>query len=268
MNRGVSGWIVVAVFVAVVVTFMLSAHIVPEGNIGVVTRWGAVNREVKPGFGFHKPLSENVIRMNIRTQIFEADASAASSNIQAVSAKIAVNYSLDSEWVSEMFSRVGKKYEDVIIAPAIQNAFKAATSQYVAEDLIIKRDDVCDTAKRNLQAQLAQYHITIESFNVINFDFSPEFNASIEANQVAEQQVELARQQLDKAKVDAETAITQAQAQADAQAALRNTGALTEEYLQYLAITKWDGVLPKVVGDTSPFVDVSQFMNTSTFTVP
>ena len=76
---------------------------------------------------------------------------------------------------------------------------------------------------------------------------------------MAQQQVETAKQKLAQAQVDAETAKAQAQGQADAQATLKNSGALSPEYLQYLALTKWDGHLPAVTGSVTPFIDVSQF---------
>jgi prohibitin 2 len=77
---------------------------------------------------------------------------------------------------------------------------------------------------------------------------------------VAQQQVETAKQKLAQALVDAETVKAQAQGQADAQVALKNTGALSPEYLQYLALTKWDGHLPAVTNGATPFIDVSQFV--------
>jgi regulator of protease activity HflC (stomatin/prohibitin superfamily) len=99
----------------------------------------------------------------------------------------------------------------------------------------------------------------------VNFDFSPEFNAAIEAKQVAQQQVETAKQKLAQAQVDAQTVLAQAKGQADAQAMLNSSGALTEAYLRYLALTKWNGILPSVVGGAIPFIDVS---TTATTAVP
>jgi len=149
-------------------------------------------------------------------------------------------------------------YQDILIAPAVQNIFKAVTAQYTAEELITKREQVRVKAEDALAAQLAVYHVIVENFNIINFDFSPEFNAAIEAKQVAQQQVETAKQLLAKAQIEAQTAVAQAQGQADAQAALKNTGALTPEYLEYLALTKWNGTLPIVTSGT-PFIDVTGF---------
>jgi len=148
-------------------------------------------------------------------------------------------------------------YQDILVAPAIQNIFKATTAQYTAEELITKREEVRLRAEEALVAQLLVYHVIVENFNIVNFDFSPEFNAAIEAKQVAQQQVETAKQKLAQAEVEAETAKVLAQGQADAQAILQNSGALSPEYLRFLAISKWDGHLPAVTGGACPFVDVT-----------
>jgi regulator of protease activity HflC (stomatin/prohibitin superfamily) len=264
MNTEKKVFLGMAGFVVFIVLAIFSIYTVPAGKVGVITRWGAVNRVAYAGIGLKWPIAERCIKMSIQTQKDQVDASSASSNLQSVSATIAVNYHLDGLYATAVYEQVGKNYQDIIIAPAIQNVFKSVTAQYTAEQLITMREAVRIAAETQLAEQLSVYHIIVENFNIVNFDFSPEFNASIEAKQVAQQQVETARQQLARAEVDAQTVIAAAQGQADAQAALKETGALTDEYLRYLAITKWDGVLPIVVGDASPFVDVSQFVSTST----
>jgi len=242
----------------------LSVYTVPAGFVGVVTRFGAVERIVQPGFGIKIPFIEDVVKMDVRTQKDQTDATAASSDLQQVTSTIAVNYNLDPSYASTVYQTVGTDYADILIAPAIQNIFKATTAQFTAEELIDQREQVRAKAEDALKTQLAQYHVVVLNFNIVNFNFSDQFNQAIEAKQVAQQQVETAKQLLAKAQVDAQTAVAQAQGQADAQKALKDAGSLTPEYLEFLAIQKWDGHLPSVVaGGTTPFIDLSQFTNTS-----
>lgn len=100
----------------------------------------------------------------------------------------------------------------------------------------------------------------MENFNIINFDFSPEYNASIEAKQVMEQNVQTAKLELEKSRIEAEQRVVEAQAQADAQKALKDTGALTDAYLQYLFLTKWNGMLPDVIGGANPVFDIGDYL--------
>ncbi len=259
------GWIVslVVLFFAFMIV-MMAFFIVPAGSVGVVTRFGAVNRVAYPGIGMKIPLVEGVVKMDVRTQKDEVDTSAASKDLQVVTSTIAVNYHLDGKYAVDVYQNIGSRYQDIVIAPAIQNIFKATTAKYTAEQLITNREAVRLQAEDALATQLVVYHVIVENFNIVNFDFSPEFNAAIEAKQVAQQQVETAKQKLAQAEVDAQTVLAQAKGQADAQAMLNSSGALTEAYLRYLALTKWNGILPSVVGGAIPFIDVSTTPTTVT----
>jgi regulator of protease activity HflC (stomatin/prohibitin superfamily) len=238
----------------------LALYSVPAGYVGIVTRWGAVQRIVPPGLGIKIPVAEAVHRMSVQTQKDEVEASSASSNLQTVSAIIAVNYRLDGKQASMVYQSIGTDYQDKVVAPAIQNAFKSATAKYTAENLIKLREQVRIDAETELQKQLEPYHIIVENFNIINFDFSPEYNASIEAKQVMEQNVQTAKLELEKAKVEAEQRVVEAQGQADAQKALKESGALTAEYLQYLFLSRWNGILPEVISGATPVFDIGNYI--------
>jgi prohibitin 2 len=243
---------------------LMAFFIVPAGSVGVVTRFGAVNRVAYPGIGMKIPLVEGVVKMDVRTQKDEVDTSAASKDLQVVTSTIAVNYHLDGKYAVDVYQNIGSRYTDIVIAPAIQNVFKATTAKFTAEQLITNREAVRIQAEAELVKQLEPYHVVVENFNIVNFDFSPEFNAAIEAKQVAQQQVETAKQRLAQAQVDAQTVLAAAKGQADAQAILNSSGALTEAYLRYLALTKWNGILPNVTSGAIPFIDVGTYQETTT----
>jgi regulator of protease activity HflC (stomatin/prohibitin superfamily) len=253
----------IVIILALVIILSATLYEIPAGNIGVVLRFGAVDRVVYPGINAKIPFVETVQTMNIRTQKDEVQATAMSENLQLVTSVIAVNYHLDGSKAKEVYQNLGANYADIIVAPAIQNTFKAVTAKFDAEELITKRDQVRLAAEEDLTKQLARYNIIVENFNIVNFDFSDEYQNAIEAKQVAQQQVETAKQKLAQAEIEAQTEVARAQGQADAQKALNQTGALTPEYLQYLFLTKWSGVLPQVMtNNTDTVFDVSKFMTT------
>lgn len=214
----------VVIVIAILIIISASVTVVPAGNIGVVTRWGAAHRVIYPGINLRMPLADQVVTMSIRTQKDQVEATAMSKNLQVVSSSIAVNYHLDGAQAMKVFQDIGTQYTDIIVAPAVQNTFKAVTARFTAEELITARDEVRVQAEEELSKQLAPYNIVVENFNIINFDFSPEFQSAIEAKQVAQQAVETAGQRLFQAEIDAKATVAQAQGQADAQKALKNTG--------------------------------------------
>jgi regulator of protease activity HflC (stomatin/prohibitin superfamily) len=255
-GQGIIGWIAIVLVTIVVFILLFGLYIVPAGSVGIITQWSAVKYVVQPGLGWRTPIAQGVVKMSVRTTKDQVDVGAASANLQTVTATIAVNYHLDGVYAAEVYQNIGKNYPDTVLAPAIQDIFKSTTAQFTAEELITKREQVRLMAEEALKAELAKYHVIVESFNIVNFDFSAEFNAAIEAKQVAQQAVETAKQRQAQAQIDANTAVITAQGQADAQKALVLT--LDPLYVQYLAITKWNGVLPSVTSGAIPFIDVAK----------
>ncbi len=232
--------------------FVGSFTFIGAGNVGVITRFGAVNRVANPGLVMKIPFIENAHSMETRTQKEQADASAASSDLQEVKSTIALNYHLRGEKAVEVYQNVGEDYKIRIIDPAVQEAFKATTAKFTAQDLIGKREAVKLIAYEELKTRLEKYNIVVDDFNIVNFDFSAEFNQAIE------QKVK-AQQKLEQTKIEADTAIAQAKGQADAQKALKDTGSLSPEYLQFLALKTWNGILPLYWGGGAlPFLNVGK----------
>ena len=243
--------------------FLVSGFtIVPAGNTGVVLTLGKVsNTSYSEGFHFKIPFIQSVESMSNKIRVYETPASAVSKDLQTVSSNIAVNYRLVSDKSADMYKNVGTEYQTVLIAPVVQECMKSATAKYTAEQLITERAAVGDEVKTALDAKLNTYGIYIEKFNIVNFDFSQEFNSAIEAKQVAEQNLlkteteqkqaitiaeAQAKQKVIAADAEAEAIIKQAQAQADANKLLE--ASLSGKVIAYEQIQKWNGVMPKVTG--------------------
>lgn len=221
---------------------------VGAGQVGVVTRFGAVNRVANPGISLKFPLAESVNIMETRTQIEQVDASSASKDLQDVNAKIALNFHLRGEKAVEVYQNVGQEYKDRIIAPALQEAFKATTAQFTAADLIGKREEVKKLALTEIKIRLEKYNVIVDDLNIVNFDFSKDFNLAIEEKVKSQQKKE-------QAQIEAETLLIQAQGQVNAQKVLKESGGLTPEYLNFLAVQKWNGILPYATNGV-PFINI------------
>src|SRR5579859_6479779 len=113
---------------------------VDAGHVGIVTRFGAVDRVIDPGFSFKLPFVEGVYSMETRTQKEQIEALAASKDLQSVTSTIALNFHLDGQKAIDLYQNIGEDYIDRIIAPAVQEAFKSTTSQFTASDLIVRRE--------------------------------------------------------------------------------------------------------------------------------
>ncbi len=250
----------IAIGLAALIIALNSFTIVPAGNTGVVMTLGKVSEtSYQEGFHLKAPFIQKVETLSNKIQVYETPASAVSKDLQTVSSTIAVNYRLVSDKSPEMYKNVGVDYQTVLITPVVQECMKSATAKYTAEELITERAAVGDEVKASLDSKLNSYGIYIEKFNIVNFDFSAEFNSAIEAKQVAEQNllktkteqqqaIEIANAEAKKkviaADAQAQATLTEAQAQADANKLLEES--LSEKVIAYEQIQKWNGVMPKV----------------------
>lgn len=240
-SKNTSATVFVTVIVLLILFFLLCFRIVGVGKVGIVTRFGNVNREWQSGVHFKLPWPiEGVTKMNVQIQKEQQDASAATHDLQTVTTTLALNYHLTPDTAGQVYREIGTDYKNRIIDPVLQETVKSVTSQYNAEELISKRPQVEATILADLQAKLAKRGITVDNISIVNFAFSAQFSDAIEQKQVAQQDAQKAQYQL-------QTAQLQAQAQ-EVQAKT-----LTPEYLQLQAIQKWNGKMPLYVGGSGIF---------------
>jgi regulator of protease activity HflC (stomatin/prohibitin superfamily) len=239
-----------------------SFYVVDSGERGVLLTWGKVEPSaVEPGLHFKTPWMQSVEIFDVKTQKYEADATAASKDLQTVSTTIAVNYNLRPESVPIIYAELGRSFADRIIQPAVQEVVKASTAKFSAEELITNRAAAKDLIQRLLTERLAKSYIDVVDIAIINFEFSAAFKDAIEAKVTAEQQKLKAERDFQRTLIEAN--MTYAKADAEARALERQKSALTPELVelrridaQRAAIDKWDGRLPSVTTGM-PFIDVT-----------
>lgn len=243
---------VIAVCAILVVGVAISCFtVVQAGHTGVVLTFGAVeDTELGEGLHFKIPFIQRVVQMNNRTQKIETEGSSSSKDLQIISYVVAVNYHVNDDSSASLYQNVGTDYGSVVIVPAIQESIKAVTAQYTAEELITKRQTVGEQIKDALSEKINQYGITVEIFNIVDFDFSEEFNAAVEAKQTAQQNALKAEQDLARIEVEAQQKITQAEAEAESIRLIQEALAKSPDYVDYIKWNKWNGELPTVMGDS------------------
>jgi len=177
--------------------------------------------------------------------------------LQNVETIIALNFHLNQEQVPKLYQEVGKDYIERIINPAIQEAVKAVQAKFTAEELVSRRTEVRNGIQDVLTERLTKYYIIVDDFNIVNFQFSAEFDNAIEAKVTAEQQKLKAEMDLERIIIEKEQKITQAEAEAESIRIQSLALQQNKDILQLRAIEKWDGVLPVVTGGATPFIDLN-----------
>lgn len=218
---------------------------VKTGEIGIVTRFGKIiSSTSNEGIVFKSPI-DKIEKIDIKVQKYENTQALSTStkDMQIVdNIKVSVNYRIDGEKAVDLYKKVGKNYNSIVLEPAIQETIKAVISKYTAEELVTKRSDISLDINDTLNERIKEYGINSVAVAINNFDFSEAYNQAIENKAVSEQNVLTAQQELEKAKVEAETKIVEAEATNKANELLKEN--ITDEVLIKQFIEKWNGQLP------------------------
>ncbi len=236
--------------------------IVGAGERGVVLNFGAVSPTVL-GEGLHLriPIMQKIKKMDVKVQKSQTDAEAASKDLQETFSTIALNFHILPEKVNVIYQKLGTDFKERIIDPAVQEVVKAVTAKYTAMEVITQREKVRSEIRDLLKQRLMIYNIIVDDFSIVNFKFSNQFSQAIEQKQTAEQLAFKAQRDLERIKIEAEQKVTQARAEAEALRLQKENVTpglvkLRQIEASLKAIEKWDGHMPKVAGNSIPFIDV------------
>ena len=247
--------------------------IVQPGFVGVSVFLGnARNEALSEGLHSVVPFLTRVERIDTRIQKVHAESfEAASKDLQSVKAAIVVNYHLKKDDVVKLYREIGVNYAEVVILPGIAEVYKATTANFTAEALITQRQQVSVQIRELLAERLEPFGIIVNQVNVVNFDFSAEFNRAIEAKVTAEQEALRAEKELERIKFEAQQA--EEKAKGEAAAVLEKAKAEAESLkmrLEYAkpemiileAVQKWDGSMPTTLlfgnGGVVPIFDIQK----------
>ena len=265
--------VLVAIIVLIIIGVVASASvkIVDAGNRGILTHWNAVDLTAPPldeGIHFVVPFQDDVVQMEVRTLKYDKDTRSASKDLQSVETTVTVNYHPDKERVHVLYKEIGLDYENRVIQPAIEETVKQVTANYNAEELITKRPLVKADIESAIRDRLNQFDVVTEVISITDFEFSALFNKAIESKVEAEQNALRAENDLKRIEVEARQQeanaiglananIAEAKGEAEAIAIINQALAQNPNYLEWLKIQNWDGVLPLVVGsDGTPFIQI------------
>ncbi len=261
--------IIGAVVVFALIILINCFVVVDAGHTGVVVTMGSVNEGVlQEGIHAKLPFIQNVVKIDNRIQKLEVNTEAFSKDLQSVDTVLAINYRVDTAKSYSIYKNIGADYESVLVTPAVNEVLKAITSQYTAEQSVTNRTLISDGLVQGLNEKLNDLGLYVTDVNIIDFDFSDAFITAIEEKQIAQQQ-------LLKAETEKQTAITNAQAAAeaakikaagDAEANKKLNESLSDKVIENKKIEKWNGQLPKVSGNGGTIIDIGGIDDTDSKT--
>lgn len=205
---------------------------------------------------------------------------------------VAFSYSFDEARVPEVFTRFrgqdGKEILNSFIKPKMQAWIKEETPAFSMIDIVSKqRGQVNTTITERMKERFDKYGIIID--NVALADIRPDEDTdkaikkkikaqeeletakvTAETDKVnaerdkavalinAEKEKEAAAIEAEKAKIKADgaAAARETESKAEADAIKRISGALTNEYNEYIYYKSWNGAMPQITGGATPIIDM------------
>lgn len=216
------------------------------------------------------------------------------SDGKTVKVNLEFSYRFDAERVTETFvqfkGRSGESVKDTFIKPKIMAWTQEISATYPVTDIFgDKRTQINAELDTYLKEKFAPYGIIIDTVNFTDISVDEETAAAIQKKVTAQQELELANIEAQTAKVQAEkdkqvalieaeknkeTAAIQAEqakikaqgeadakkiaADAEAQANRVIAQSLTPELIEKQKIEKWNGDVPRVQGNSTPIITVSE----------
>ncbi len=198
--------------------------------ISALSPAGYREQALEPGLRWIIPFAERVVRYPISRQTYtmsiapqegqiygDDSITARTADGQEVFIDASVIFEIDPAKVVEVHIRWQDRYANELVRALTRGIIRDAVSQYGVEEVYsTKRGEMTQMVFDALAIKFAENGLRLVDFVLRNITFSPEYAASIEQKQIAEQQAQQARFVVEQKRQEAEQARQVAQGRADA----------------------------------------------------
>lgn len=233
-------------------------------KVGIVYnpfKGGIQDYTLNQGYKMKSPFTK-VYKINTEVnELTFKNISVQTNDSQFVNAIIKAQVKIDSNKAFEYFSKYkDKKLEDIssLLSSTMQKQLETVTTQYNIMDVLgAKRDEIVNKSLDLIQKELLKDGIAVLRITLVDTDAGAEIEKAIANEAVAKKEAETAEYKKQKAQLEGEAKVIEAQKNKEANELISKT--LTDKLLMEKFIEKWDGKLPTVTGGETMF-DISSIM--------
>ena len=211
---------ILLVILLVIGRFTLLTYI-PVNTIGVqVNAFSGVKDTTLPtGYHLTIPFVDKVYKLSTSVQTKTMDKiTTQTKDGQWLNTNIDVKYKVNADKAMIVFSNYTtlENVNEKVIAPAVQRAIESVTGSYDIYDVLgAKRTEVYKAIDEALKKTFEGYNLEFVSFTITDQDAGDEIESAIRSESVKQKEIDTAKQEQEKAKVEAETKKVQAQVEAE-----------------------------------------------------
>ena len=196
--------------------------------ISAVSDEGYRSEALEPGLHWVVPVFEYVREYPISKQTYtmsildvdgmgEDSVAARTADGQEIFVDASVIYQVDPQKIIDVHITWQDRYTDELVRPQARGIIRDAVSQFgVEEVLTTRRFDLVEQIRKDMTSKLESNGLILVDFVLRNITFSPEYAASVEQKQIAEQLAQQASFVVEQRRQEAEQARQVAEGQADA----------------------------------------------------
>lgn len=239
---------VAVLLMLLLLTTCSAVHVVEPGHRGVIVTLGKVAPDPLPeGVNFIMPLVTEVVDVSVRQETEAIQTESYSSDLQQVEVTLQVLFRVPEREVVTLYRDYSGDPFRKLIEPRAVEAFKEVVAEMSAERLVKERQLVKSKSLDRLRQKLGDL-IEVNDLVIVNIDLSRELEQAIEQKMVQEQEAQKAKFAQEKAKIEADTALIRARAEAESIKMQGEALRLNPDLIGFRIVEKWNGIAPLVIG--------------------
>ena len=248
--------------------------IVPRGYAGVIYDWdGGINQEeLGEGLNIVQPFKQHVTNVDVRVKVWVHNDEAVyvhTKDFHEIRVPFAVNWRIKASDAALVLQNVSGDPAETILRHAALLSLRTEVGKIELDKLASSVSDIALAIQATISPQAEKHGIEIVYVSIEDSVVNTEFIAAVNQERISERNIITAKNQVEvainqarevreRAKGDGDALTTIGEGEAGAiDAIARALGFTQEEYLLWLRLTEWDGVLPQtVLGDTDVIVSL------------
>lgn len=234
-------------------------EVINAGHRGVELHFGKIIGEpMSEGLYFYNPFTSSILELNVQEQIYQGETTCFTRDTQSVTIKYALTYYPEAAKIGELYRQFGAEWDAKIIVPATLGSIKDTVGQYIADDLVGKREASKAAAQKELAESLAKRSVIVTRLDFLNLDFDDAYEKAVESKVVATQHAAEAKNVTVEVEENAKQTVLKARAEAESMRIRSEALEKNQNLVRFEAVKKWDGKLPQYVlgGGVTPFVNM------------